>query len=97
MTRQRLFRAAVVLGLVAVVWTIVVLWVDGFVFHLGGIRISSRSPRNPALLVLLSLAVAWVLAFLGGRISAVLFSVATPGPTFSSIPVSSPRRCRWCC
>jgi hypothetical protein len=67
MTRQRLFRAAVVLGLVAVVWAVVVLWMDGFVFHLGGIRISSRSPRNPALLVLLSLVVAWVLAPSGRR------------------------------
>lgn len=71
MTRQRLFRATVVLGLAAVVWAVVVLWMDGFVFHLGGVRISSRSPRNPALLVLLSLIVAWVLAPPGQRFQAL--------------------------
>ena len=67
MTWRRLSRAAVVLGGLALVWTLVVLWTGGAVFYIGGVRISSRGPRNPAILTLLSLVIAWVLAPAGQR------------------------------
>jgi hypothetical protein len=67
MSRQQLSRAAVVLGGLALLWTLIVLWTGGFLIHAGGVRISSRGPRNPALLTLLSLALAWVLAPSGQR------------------------------
>jgi hypothetical protein len=67
MTRHRLCRALVVIGGLAVVWAIAVLWTGGFLVHLGSLRLSSRSARNPALLTLLSLAAAWVTAPAGRR------------------------------
>jgi hypothetical protein len=67
MIRQRFSRAAVVLAGLALVWTLVVLWTGGATFYVDGVRISSRGPRNPALLTLLSLALGWVLARPGQR------------------------------
>ena len=71
MTRLRLCRAAVVLAGLALVWTIVVMWTGGAVFSVAGARISSRSSRNPALLFLVSLLVAWVLTPSGRRMPAL--------------------------
>ena len=61
----------VVLAGLALVWTIVVMWTGGTVFYVAGARISSRGPRNPALLVLIGLLIAWVLAPSGRRTSAL--------------------------
>ena len=67
MTRQHLFRAAVVLGAIAVVGAVVVMWTGGIRFNLGGLRVSSRGLRNPGLLALVSLVIAWGLAPSGRR------------------------------
>ena len=50
------------LGILAALWTAAVLMSGGFVTHLGGLRISSRRPRNPALVAVLALAAAAVLS-----------------------------------
>jgi hypothetical protein len=57
----------VILAGLAVCWVLVVMWTGGGVIHLGGVRIASRGPRNPALLVGLSLLAAWALGSRGRR------------------------------
>src|SRR5262245_3247739 len=67
MARHRLSRALVVIAGLAAVWALAVLWTGGFLVHLGGLRLSSRSARNPALLTLLGIAAAWLAAPAGRR------------------------------
>jgi hypothetical protein len=67
MRRGRLVRGLVVLGGLAACWTIVVLWTGGGVWSLGGVRVSSRGPRNPALLTVLIVALAWAIGVAGQR------------------------------
>jgi hypothetical protein len=67
MVRPRLVRGLVLLAAVAVGWALVVMWTGGAVWFVGGVRISSRGPRNPALVALLSIAIAWVVATPGQR------------------------------
>jgi hypothetical protein len=71
MRRRRLVYACVVLGGLAACWMLVVMWTGGAVWYLGGVRISSRGPRNPALVAVLSLVIAWVIAPPGQRTHAV--------------------------
>src|SRR5688572_3272260 len=67
MSRRRLVRALVVLGGVAALWTIVVMWTGGGVWSFAGVQISSRGPRNPTLLIALSVVLAWAVAAPGHR------------------------------
>ena len=60
-------RGLVVLGGVAALWTIVVMWTGGGVWSFAGVRISSRGPRNPTLLIALSVVLAWAIAVPGHR------------------------------
>jgi hypothetical protein len=67
MTRPRLVRVLFLLGGLVLCWTVFVMWTGGIVFHVGGVRISSRGHRNSTLLGLLSLALAWMAAPRGHR------------------------------
>jgi hypothetical protein len=58
-SRFRRFLAATCL--LATVWTMVLTLGGGFAIDLPGVTLSSRNPRNPALLALISGAVAWAL------------------------------------
>ena len=71
MSRRRLLRGLVVLGGLAALWTIVVMWTGGGVWSFGGVRISSHGPRNPALLIALSVVLAWAIAAPGQRTHAL--------------------------
>ncbi len=67
MLRRRLVRTLVVLAGLAACWTILVLWTGGGVWSLAGVRISSRGPRNPAVLTALSVVLAWAFGVTGQR------------------------------
>lgn len=59
--RKRLVQAALALAVVAVVATVVAA-AGGFAVRYGALRMSVRSPLNPALLALAAVLVAWLLA-----------------------------------
>ena len=67
----RLRRVLTVLAVVAAAWTVVVAVFDGVFFRIGPLRISSRSPLNPALATLLLTAASLVLSWRAGRIAAI--------------------------
>jgi hypothetical protein len=60
-TRQQFRRGLWVLCLLAAVWAAAIVVTGGFIIHLGDWRVSSRTPRNPLLLAVLSgLAARWL-------------------------------------
>jgi len=63
--RRRITTANVLLaaGVVLLLWAIVITATGGFRIELGALRISSRNPSRILLLALLSLAIAWRLAY----------------------------------
>ena len=65
--RRGRVRGLVVLGGLATCWAIVVLWTGGGVWSIAGVRISSRGPRNPTLLAVVSFFVAWAISAPGYR------------------------------
>lgn len=68
MPRRRLVRALFLLGALAVCWAIVVMWTGGVLTYVGGIRISSRAPRNVAALAVVCLVFTWALGVPGHRV-----------------------------
>ncbi len=71
MFRGRLARALIVLAGIVGCWAIVAMWTGGFIWFIGGVRISARGPRNPALLAVLCVVVAWVMGPSGRRVDAL--------------------------
>ena len=59
---MRLRRVCVALALAAALWAVAIVVTGGVVVHLAGVRISSRTPLNPALVSLAAAAVALLLA-----------------------------------
>ena len=57
----RLRRACIWLALAAAAWAGIVALAGGFSLAIDGIRISSRNPRNPALVALICVALTWTL------------------------------------
>jgi hypothetical protein len=64
---NRLRRALLALSALAALWAAVVWITSGFVVHVGSLPITSRNPRNPALIALLSALAARALPRPGGR------------------------------
>jgi hypothetical protein len=60
--RQVVRRGCVVLAGFAAAWTLIALLSRGISFDLGPLHVSSRNPRNPALVALLTIVIAWALA-----------------------------------
>lgn len=59
---MRLRRVCFALALAAALWAVAIVVTEGVVVHLAGMRVSSRTPRNPALVSLVAAAVALFLA-----------------------------------
>jgi 4-amino-4-deoxy-L-arabinose transferase-like glycosyltransferase len=57
-----LLRALLVVAALCALWTIWLALTGGFVYRLAGLRISSRSMRNPAVIAAFALVGAWALA-----------------------------------
>ena len=68
MPRRRLVRALFLLGALAACWAIVVMWTGGVLTYVGGIRITSRAPRNVIVLAVVCLVFTWALGVPGHRV-----------------------------
>jgi hypothetical protein len=64
---SRLRRALVAVCMLAATWAAVVILTGGFIVFLYSLQVSSRNPRTPLLLALVSGGAAWALPMPGGR------------------------------
>ena len=73
-------RSSLLIAWTALLWAAVIVVSGGFTFHVGGMRVSSRSPLNPVLFALVGVA-AWMLAARGRneRLVEDLRAFAAPG------------------
>ena len=59
--KTRLRRALLILCALAAIWAVAVALTGGFVVYLNSVRVSSRNPRNAAVIALLSALAVWAL------------------------------------
>jgi hypothetical protein len=69
--RERQVYWLLVLAVVMLLWALAVGLTGGFVFSIGGMRLSSRSMRNALMVFSLAMAAAWAIAPRGRRRSAL--------------------------
>jgi hypothetical protein len=73
MTRQRVRRVLWAVCAFAVIWAYPTTLTGGFIFHLGEWQVSSRNPRNPFALAIVSGLLAWWLSRKDGRDEGLAF------------------------